>query len=411
MFTLVYIMPLRMRTRSAGRPAVESLKGEQVYGLVEVEGVEDLGKECDSKWQPVGCSYKEFLACNPKEYDDKGGVVVLTHWIEKMDSVHDMSGCNYAIVWAGHVAYTDRFNELVRLVHHLVTTKSKKIERYMYGLASQIRRMVTATEPKTIQKAVQISGALTDVAVRNGSIKKVKKRENMEEPSRDRNLKIDDLFDQLQGSQFFSKIDLRLREVQFLGHVINGNRIPVDHNKNWKAPKTPPEGEEHELAFQTLKDKLCNAPVLALPDGPKDFVVYCDVSGIGLGSVLMQRGIAMDFMTKFPRTSSGHDTTWVIVDRLTKSAHFLPMREDCKMDRLARLYLNEIVARHGVLISIISNHNSHFTSRFWKSMQEALGTRLEMSTTYHPSTDGQSERNIQTLEDMLRACVLDFGRS
>ncbi|GJR81239.1 ty3-gypsy retrotransposon protein [Tanacetum coccineum] len=122
-------------------------------------------------------------------------------------------------------------------------------------------------------------------------------------------------------------------------------------------------------------------------------------------------GIAMDFVTKLPRTSSGHDTIWVIVDRLTKSAHFLPMREDYKMERLARLYLNEIVARHGVPISIISDRDSRFTSRFWQSMQEALDTCLDKSTTYHPQTDGQSERTIQTLEDMLRAYVLDFGGS
>ncbi|GJU33693.1 putative reverse transcriptase domain-containing protein [Tanacetum coccineum] len=119
----------------------------------------------------------------------------------------------------------------------------------------------------------------------------------------------------------------------------------------------------------------------------------------------------MDFVTKLPRTSSGHDTIWVIVDRLTKSTYFLPMREDYKMERLATLYLNEIVTRHGVLISIISYRDSHFTSRFWQSMEEALGTRLDMSTTYHPRTHGQSEHAIQTLEDMLRACVLDFGGS
>nr|GFA73050.1 hypothetical protein [Tanacetum cinerariifolium] len=94
--------------------------------------------------------------------------------------------------------------------------------------------------------------------------------------------------------------------------------------------------------------------------------------------------IAMDFMTKLPRTSSGHDTVWVIVDRLTKSTHFLPMREDYKMDRLAKLYLNEIVSRHGVPISIISDRNSRFTSRFWLSMQEELRTRLDMSAVYHP---------------------------
>ncbi|GKD88189.1 putative reverse transcriptase domain-containing protein [Tanacetum coccineum] len=99
----------------------------------------------------------------------------------------------------------------------------------------------------------------------------------------------------------------------------------------------------------------------------------------------------MDFVTKLPKTSSGHDTIWVIVDRLTKSAHFLPMREEYKMDRLARLYLNEIVARHDVPISIISDCDSCFTSRFWQSMQEALGTKLDMSTAYHPQTDGQIE--------------------
>nr|GEX38958.1 putative reverse transcriptase domain-containing protein [Tanacetum cinerariifolium] len=110
-------------------------------------------------------------------------------------------------------------------------------------------------------------------------------------------------------------------------------------------------------------------------------------------------------------TSSGHDSIWVIVDRLTKSAYFLPMREDYKIDRLARLYWNDIVVRHGVSISIMSDRDSRFTSRFWQTMQEALGTKLDMSTAYHPQTNGQSEQTIQTLEDMLRACVLDLRGS
>ncbi|GJU76209.1 putative reverse transcriptase domain-containing protein [Tanacetum coccineum] len=104
------------------------------------------------------------------------------------------------------------------------------------------------------------------------------------------------------------------------------------------------------------------------------------------------------------------DTIWVIVDRLTKSAHFLPMREDDMLEKLTRQYLKEVVSKHGVLVSIISDRDGKFTSHFWKSLNKALGTQLDMRTAYHPETDGQSERTIQTLEDMLRACVLDFEK-
>ncbi|GJX80784.1 putative reverse transcriptase domain-containing protein [Tanacetum coccineum] len=118
---------------------------------------------------------------------------------------------------------------------------------------------------------------------------------------------------------------------------------------------------------------------------------------LGMKKDIAER-IAMDFVTKLPRTSSGHDTIWVIVDRLTKYAHFLPVREDYKMDRLARLYLNEIVVRYCVPISIISDRDSRFTSRFWQSMQKALGTRLDMSTAYHPQTDGLTPRFVRPFE-------------
>ncbi|GJV10329.1 reverse transcriptase domain-containing protein [Tanacetum coccineum] len=120
--------------------------------------------------------------------------------------------------------------------------------------------------------------------------------------------------------------------------------------------------------------------------------------------------ITMDFVTKLPKSSQGYDTIWVIVDRLTKSAIFVPMRETDLMDKLARMYLKEVVTRHGIPLSVIYDRDPRFTSNFWRSLQNALGTSLDMSTAYHPQTDGQSERTIQTLKDMLRTCAIDFGK-
>ena len=119
--------------------------------------------------------------------------------------------------------------------------------------------------------------------------------------------------------------------------------------------------------------------------------------------------ITMDLVTKLPRTKRGHDAIWVIVDRLTKSAHFLPIRETISSEKLAEIYMNEIIARHGVPVSIVSDRDTRFTSRFWRKFHEDVGTNLRLSTAYHPQTDGQSERTIQTLLDMLRACVIDLG--
>nr|GEU37147.1 hypothetical protein [Tanacetum cinerariifolium] len=120
--------------------------------------------------------------------------------------------------------------------------------------------------------------------------------------------------------------------------------------------------------------------------------------------------ITMDFITKLPKSSQGFDTIWVIVDQLIKSAHFLPIRENDPLDKLARLYLNMIVVRHETPISIICDHDGRFTLNFWRSFQKALGTDISMSIVHHLETDGQSKRTIQTLEDMLRACVIDFGK-
>nr|GFB82604.1 reverse transcriptase domain-containing protein [Tanacetum cinerariifolium] len=98
--------------------------------------------------------------------------------------------------------------------------------------------------------------------------------------------------------------------------------------------------------------------------------------------------ITMDFVTKLPKTSQGYDTIWVIVDRLTKSTIFTPIRETDSMDKLAKIYLKEVVTRHGIPVSIISDCDPRFASNFWRSLQNALGTRLDMSNAYHPKTDG-----------------------
>ncbi|GJU73898.1 retrotransposon protein, putative, ty3-gypsy subclass [Tanacetum coccineum] len=110
--------------------------------------------------------------------------------------------------------------------------------------------------------------------------------------------------------------------------------------------------------------------------------------------------ISMDFVTGLPRTQRKHDAIWVVVDRLTKSAHFLPIRKDYPVSKLAEMFQQEIVRLHGTPSAIVSDRDPRFTSRFWKGLQKAWGTRLKFSTTFHPETDGQSERTIQTLEDM-----------
>lgn len=115
--------------------------------------------------------------------------------------------------------------------------------------------------------------------------------------------------------------------------------------------------------------------------------------------------ITMDFITGLPRTRKGHNAIWVIVDRLTKSAHFLPVNDKDPTNDYAELYIARIVSLHGVPRTIVSDRDSKFMSRFWKAMNKSLGTKVIPSSAYHPQMDGQIERVNQVVEEMLRACI------
>ena len=119
-------------------------------------------------------------------------------------------------------------------------------------------------------------------------------------------------------------------------------------------------------------------------------------------------GYFYGFVTELPRGKKGNDAIWVVVDRLIKSVLFLPMKMTDSVDKLTKLCVNEVIRLHGVPVSIISDRDPRFTLRLWPSLQRALRTKLNLSTTFHPQTDGQSGRTIQTLEDLLGSYVLEF---
>jgi hypothetical protein len=121
--------------------------------------------------------------------------------------------------------------------------------------------------------------------------------------------------------------------------------------------------------------------------------------------------ITMDFIMGLPRTHSGNDSIWVIMDRLTKVAHFIPVKTTYSGPQLAQLYMSRIVCLHGVPKKIVSDRGTQFTSKFWERLHETFDTQLCFSSAYHPQTDGQTERVNQILEDMLRVCALQYERS
>nr|GEV01822.1 hypothetical protein [Tanacetum cinerariifolium] len=264
---------------------------------------------------------------------------------------------------------------------------------------------------------------LIDEVIRNGALKKnTKKRGNDREPSRDGNAR-DDNKRSRTGREFSTIINPVRREYtgtspkcpncnyhhlpetpcrsctnfNHLGHFTKDCRMgPRVVNPLNARNLTATRGACFECG-----GRACIAPRISLETAQEGATTIARLKLLRIRKPLElhskfvhlrfgRDSTTMDFVMKLPITSSGHDTIWVIVDRLTKSTYFLPMREDYKMDRLVRFYLNDIVARHGVPISIIYDHDSHFTPRFWQSMQEALGTLLYMSAAYHSQTDGQS---------------------
>jgi hypothetical protein len=121
--------------------------------------------------------------------------------------------------------------------------------------------------------------------------------------------------------------------------------------------------------------------------------------------------VGMDFIMGLPRTQKGYDSIWVIVDRLTKVAHFIPVKMTYTGCQLVELYISRIVCLHGVPKKIVSDKGTQFTSKFWEKLHESTDTKLNFSSACHPQTDGQMERVNQILDDMLRACALQYGRS
>ncbi|GJZ73231.1 putative reverse transcriptase domain-containing protein, partial [Tanacetum coccineum] len=255
-------------------------------------------------------------------------------------------------------------------------------------------------------------------------------------------LRIDDLFDQLEGSSVYSKIHLRFGSHQL---CIREEDIPItvkgvyvdpakiEAIKNWVAPTMPTEnkkyewGEEEEEAFQMLKQKLCSAPILTLPDGTKDFVVYCNASLKGYEAVLMQREKVITYaslqLKMHEENYMTHDLELgAVVFALLLWRHYL-YGTKCVVytDHKSLQYIldqKELNMRQRRWIELLSDYDceiryhpdldSRFASGFWGSLQKDLGTKVNMSMAYHPEMDGQSERTIQTLEDMLRACAAPF---
>nr|GEV40203.1 putative reverse transcriptase domain-containing protein [Tanacetum cinerariifolium] len=328
--------------------------------------------------------------------------------------------------------YIRRFHELAVLCPNIVPNTEKIIEVFIGGLPQSIEGTITASKPQTLEEAITIAQRLMDQIIKRGSIQGTSdhkrkfddrrssnnnnnypnNRVNNYQNNRNNNSNRNNDYRQQQNRRpetfrsyaatltensgytrnrplYKSFVSISLAsmlnippitldttyDIEMTNENLVGLRVDpakIKAVKNWASPTTPTEirqflglGEDQESAFQLLKQKLCEASILALPEGNDDFVVYCDASHQGMGAVLMQREKVIAYASRQLKPHEENYTT-----------------HDLELGAVIR----------------------------WKSLQHALGTQLDMSTAYHPETDGQSERIIQTLEDMLRSCVIDFGK-
>nr|GEX88369.1 reverse transcriptase domain-containing protein [Tanacetum cinerariifolium] len=316
---------------------------------------------------------------------------------------------NHKMVGSDIDGYTARFHKLARLVPYMVTLESQRVNRYIQGLAPEIKAHVTSSQPATIQGAVSMANRLTTDGIKDGIFKK-KENAGNKKRSNDQNSML-----------------VNTQSVQSVTSLTQETVLCVDYASKWvTSPDTiqaellmkdqdqlvmkvhgeHPEGNLKQLKTMKVNEsKLKDIPVVReFPD-----VFLEDLSGLPASREVEFR---IDLIHEaMPVTKSPYRLAPTEMQELAKQLKELQNKvlEDYKTEKLARLYINEIITRHGVPVSIISDRNSYFTSRFWKSLRKALGTRLDLSTAYHPEIDGQSECTIQTLKDILRACAMDFG--
>ncbi|GJS45873.1 putative reverse transcriptase domain-containing protein [Tanacetum coccineum] len=376
------------------------------------------------------CFYADFMKCQPLNIKGNEDVVGLTRWIEKMESIFNISGCAienqvkfatctllgaaltwwngqiktldldaYSMTWEvlkkkmtnkycpqGEIkkleielwnlkvkgndvpTYTERFQELTLICTKFVANKTKKVDKYISGLPDNIYRNVKSSKRKMLDETIELANNLMDQKLRTYA-----------ERQTDNKRKADDSSRTNHGHQ---QQPFKRQNVTKVGHFArdyrgSGNTNVANAQRDNRAFPKNAQGWVYAVGNAEKNGNASRNPDSNVVTGSEDFVVYCDASHKGLGAVLMQRDKVIAYASRQLKIHKKNYTT-------------------------PDLEHGFGVARHGIHVSIIYDHDGRFTSNFWRSFQKALGTDLSMSTAYYPEIDGQSKRTIQTLEDMLR---------